>query len=242
MLARIRQTAALWLTLTAAPFPSGAALADGAVQRFRRTYELPEADRGATGLASLPFTLTLPGRHAEGPWPLVLLYSGFKARLGRDRTARGRCSGAEARPLPQMKASFYAAYADALAGHGYAVAQYDLPLLKYLQDSTEVALVPGILRWLGESPAPGGPFSARLDMSRVGVAGHSRGGKLATLALAGEATQREPACRQRPLVPANRADRVQGTAMHSGLPTWWTRSTTRSRRPSLPAARLRSRR
>ena len=93
-----------------------------------------------------------------------------------------------------MRASFYAAYADAMASHGYAVAQYDLPLLKYLQDSTEVALLPGILAWLRQLTAPGGVLSNQLDLSCMGLAGHSRGGKLATLALTGVLVAIASAC------------------------------------------------
>ena len=84
-----------------------------------------------------------------------------------------------------MKASFYAAYADALARHGYAVAQYDLPVLKMVQDSAELALFPGMLGWLQQLTSQEGELAGQLDVARLGVAGHSRGGKLATLTMTG---------------------------------------------------------
>ena len=42
----------------------------------------------------------------------------------------------------QMKASFYASYRTHLASWGYVVLQYDIPLLKYLQDTVEVHFTP----------------------------------------------------------------------------------------------------
>ena len=51
----------------------------------------------------------------------------------------------------------------------------------------QVALFPGIMRWLGQLTGPQGSLAGELDLGRVGVAGHSRGGKLAVLTMAGEA-------------------------------------------------------
>ena len=47
-------------------------------------------------------------------------------------------------------------------------------------------MFPGIVQWLDQlTSSPGSCYAGVLDLGRLGVAGHSRGGKLATLVLAG---------------------------------------------------------
>ena len=58
-------------------------------------YNLREADRAATGLQTLSVTLTLPpasvqaNRGQTHPWPLIVLYNGFKVPLSLE-PSRGR--------------------------------------------------------------------------------------------------------------------------------------------------------
>ena len=90
-----------------------------------------------------------------------------------------------------MRSGYYRLYARGLAAHGYVVAQYDLPVTKYVQDRDEAALAPHILRWLQDLTADTESregLHGLLDTSRVGVAGHSRGAKLATLVYAGKSS------------------------------------------------------
>ena len=53
----------------------------------RLLYHLTDADQAATGLRTLSVTLTLPpasDKAAGGqtrPWPLIILYNGFKVRV-----------------------------------------------------------------------------------------------------------------------------------------------------------------
>ena len=51
--------------------------------------------------------------------------------------------------------------------------------------AVQVALFPGILRWLEQLTAPQGQLAGSLDTAHVGLAGHSRGGKLAALVTTG---------------------------------------------------------
>ena len=86
----------------------------------------------------------------------------------------------------QMRSGYYRLYARGLAAHGYAVAQYDLPVTKFVQDRDEAALAPHMLQWLQDLTADSNAgLHGLLDFSHVGVAGHSRGAKLATLVYAG---------------------------------------------------------
>ncbi|KAK9826744.1 hypothetical protein WJX81_004019 [Elliptochloris bilobata] len=93
------------------------------------------------------------------PYPVVLFVSGFQAR-----------------------SHYYKAYAHFLASWGYVVVQYDAPWLRIIEDSTELAFLDGLLKKLrADSQAAASPLYQRLDLARLGVAGHSRGGKLAAL-------------------------------------------------------------
>jgi pimeloyl-ACP methyl ester carboxylesterase len=100
----------------------------------------------------------------------------------------------------QSRASMYRPLARRLASHGYAVLQYNAPLLKIVPDAEELPFLGAACGWLrrrvdggggggggpqeeGAPPsgAPLVPPSTQLDWGRAAVAGHSRGGKLAAL-------------------------------------------------------------
>ncbi len=85
-----------------------------------------------------------------------------------------------------MRASFYQAYAQRLAAWGFAVLQYDAPLLRIVEDVKELECLHCILVWLAaENERPGSCVYGKIDLASVGIAGHSRGGKLAALHFAG---------------------------------------------------------
>lgn len=98
--------------------------------------------------------------------------------------------GAHAHPRPrpapcQSRADWYTAYANQLASWGYAVAQYDTKFLTMPSVASELALLPRLLAWLSAASADAAsPLHAQLDLGQLLTAGHSRGGKLAALALA----------------------------------------------------------
>eukprot|EP00878_Enallax_costatus_P014916 GHUV01015616.1.p1 GENE.GHUV01015616.1~~GHUV01015616.1.p1 ORF type:complete len:207 (+),score=36.50 GHUV01015616.1:294-914(+) len=94
-----------------------------------------------------------------GPYPVVVFFNGF-----------------------QLSSTYYTTYVSQLASWGFAVVQYDLPLLTIVADAVELGYMPYLLKHLSSQPDAQG----LLDLSRLATAGHSRGGKLAALHLAGE--------------------------------------------------------
>ena len=114
-----------------------------------------------TAPAVAPAEPPLPGP----PYPVVLLLNGFQARAGQ-----------------------YAPLARRLASWGFLVAQYTLPPLTIVRDSVELGFAGQVLAWLrraAESEA-NPALHGRADLSRVLVAGHSRGAKLAALHYCGQ--------------------------------------------------------
>ncbi|KAK9806014.1 hypothetical protein WJX73_004922 [Symbiochloris irregularis] len=140
---------------------------------LRLVFPIPESTESA-GIQNLPLTVTIPEAPSTGAVesapdpqteasPVILFFSGFK-----------------------LKAAYYSKYAQGLAAQGYAVVQYDTPFLKLPNDATEVAWLPGLLSWLqAQTQDDSSPLHRRLDLARIGTAGHSRGGKLAALHIAG---------------------------------------------------------
>lgn len=95
----------------------------------------------------------------EPPFPVVFMFNAF-----------------------QTYASYYKDYVDHLASFGYIVVQYDTKKMMLMKDKAEAAFFPHLLDWLAQQhEETNGFLSGLVDMDRVGVAGHSRGGKLAAL-------------------------------------------------------------
>ena len=112
-------------------------------------------------LGALPVTVTYPAAPGPGSVAPVVLLSGFL-----------------------LAPADHAPYAERLASHGYLVVQYDAPPL--LPDTQELALLAPLRAALPALAARLPGFDAgALDASALGVAGYSRGGKLAALHLAG---------------------------------------------------------
>ena len=109
---------------------------------------------------------------------------------------------------------YYQAYAQQLSSWGFAVVQYDLPLFWIVKDGTEVCMqsvamqrqwhcplsyrrisvlcmkqvqyLEPLLEWLAhENASEDSRLHGMVDLDRIGVAGHSRGAKLAALHFAG---------------------------------------------------------
>ncbi|KIZ06195.1 chlorophyllase I [Monoraphidium neglectum] len=96
------------------------------------------------------------------PYPVLFLYPGF-----------------------QLRASFYGGYAERLASWGLAVVRYDTRLLDFVPAGVQTGYVTHLLEALAAiNSDPSSQWHQRLDLSRLGAAGHSRGGKLAALHLA----------------------------------------------------------
>lgn len=100
--------------------------------------------------------ITKPVLITPGSAPFVIIFNGFKC-----------------------PSRFYRLYAERLASWGYVVLQYDYSFIKTLDEKIEVGFVPFFMEWITEEGR-----AECVDVQRTAVAGHSRGGKLAGLALA----------------------------------------------------------
>eukprot|EP00882_Tetradesmus_deserticola_P022757 GHRQ01024706.1.p1 GENE.GHRQ01024706.1~~GHRQ01024706.1.p1 ORF type:complete len:349 (+),score=82.36 GHRQ01024706.1:130-1176(+) len=83
----------------------------------------------------------------------------------------------------QLRSAYYTPYARWLASWGYVCVQYDLALFHIVPDEVELGYLPYLLDYLQHQPS----IKGRLNLNRIGAAGHSRGGKLAALHLADDA-------------------------------------------------------
>lgn len=120
----------------------------------------------------LSVTITKPSRRwgsgdennavgRSAPFPVVVFFGGF-----------------------QMRLSYYKDYADHMASWGFLVVQYDTPFMSIITDKVELQFLDPLLDWLKEENNKWGGFVHDIvDLSRLGLAGHSRGGKLSALHL-----------------------------------------------------------
>lgn len=102
---------------------------------------------------------------SPAPYPLVLILHGF-----------------------QLSATQYQGYAERLASHGYVACLVDYPAGFVPNHVEAVRDVRGALDWLlARSQAAGDSLLGKIDPQRVGVMGHSLGGKLSVLAASDDA-------------------------------------------------------
>jgi dienelactone hydrolase len=123
------------------------------------------ADLALADGTTIPLTLYLPA--GAGPFPVVVFHHGF-----------------------QLDPALYASYGSHLASWGYVVVMPKMPGgLIGGPTHRELAIDLGaVLDWLdGNAAEPSGPLGGVADASRIGLAGHSLGGKISLLTAAGDA-------------------------------------------------------
>jgi len=125
-----------------------------------------ELDLAGTGI-----TLTIYLPDGDGPFPVIVFHHGF-----------------------QLETGLYASYGEHLASWGYVAVLPQMPggLLDSPNHRELKEYLLGILDWIDENAADAqGPLGGKVDPDRLGLAGHSMGGKISLLA----ATQdRRPLC------------------------------------------------
>jgi len=115
-------------------------------------------------LASTQFTITIYIPAGAGPFPVVALSPGF----GQPGTA-------------------YTPYAERLVSFGIIVLLRDDPGLGTVSTTATEQLVDEIKTWLpAENAKAAGPLFGKVDLTKVGLMGHSRGGQVSLLAAAGD--------------------------------------------------------
>lgn len=128
-------------------------------------YVMPKSTGCCDWSCHIKLTVTKPSGEAvahdlvnrEPPFPVVFMFNGF-----------------------QTYARWYEEYVHHLVSYGYVVVQYDTKKVFFLADKVEMAFFPHLLSWAQERNAePGSFLFGLMDFERVGVSGHSRGGKLA---------------------------------------------------------------
>lgn len=107
----------------------------------------------------VPLAIYLPV--SDEPSPVIVLTHGF-----------------------MLQPSMYASYGEHLASWGYAVVMPDLPgdIITQKTHRELGDLLAGVVDWVEAGASqPGNPLLGRVDASRIGLAGHSLGGKLSLL-------------------------------------------------------------
>lgn len=133
-----------------------------------------DMDPAATGCrgdqCDVRVTVSVPNLAADAedpdrpaPFPVIIFVNGF-----------------------QLKVTSYRAYADILTSWGYAVVQYQVPTklipIGVINDRDELKFFEPLLDALKEKNEDDSqPFKGLLNLNRIGIAGHSRGAKLALL-------------------------------------------------------------
>eukprot|EP00879_Flechtneria_rotunda_P018933 GHRR01019874.1.p1 GENE.GHRR01019874.1~~GHRR01019874.1.p1 ORF type:complete len:411 (+),score=59.16 GHRR01019874.1:128-1234(+) len=132
------------------------------VVKITTPLQLPEGSEcGSSCTLDVQIHIPVAGAGAgcsAAPYPVVLFFSGF-----------------------QLSSTYYTPYVKRLASWGFAVVQYNIALFHIVADRVEVGFMPFLLRHLERHPDTAGV----LDLTHLATAGHSRGGKLAALHLAG---------------------------------------------------------
>ncbi|KAF5842341.1 hypothetical protein DUNSADRAFT_7655 [Dunaliella salina] len=154
----------LLLMMWGATMDSGGEAFTDSVQSVSRDLEVHEC--GGRKACKLNLMITFYSGLPAAPVPVVLFLTGF-----------------------QMPRSWYNSYAEQLASNGrYLVVQYETSssiVKPLIPDQIEVQFFPQLLSFVaGEASDSASPLYNRADVSRVGLMGHSRGAKLAALALA----------------------------------------------------------
>lgn len=137
------------------------------------TFPVPKDLQQGLG-KTLPIFLTIPTKCAtedssspSSPFPLLIFYNGF-----------------------QLQAKYYRRIVKHAASWGYVVLQYNLPQFSLAPAILEVEAFNPILGWVDEqNKNKTSPLYGRVDVSKVVLSGHSRGGKIAALNYGNNPTQ-----------------------------------------------------
>ena len=117
-----------------------------------------EVDRGILP-TNIPLTLYLP--QEAGPFPVVIFHHGF-----------------------ELNVALYASYGEHLASWGYVVVMPQMPG-GFIGGPNHVELkdyLIALMDWVqANAAAPDGPLQGKVDPDRIGLAGHSLGGKISLL-------------------------------------------------------------
>jgi dienelactone hydrolase len=111
---------------------------------------------------SVPLTIYLPG--VDGPCPVIVFHHGF-----------------------QLETGLYASYGEHLASWGYVAILPQMPggLLDSPNHRELKEFLLGVMDWIDSNAGDAqGPLRGKADAARLGLAGHSMGGKIALLAAA----------------------------------------------------------
>ena len=137
---------------TCAPLPDPGAA--GEVTFTYSSYDLELED----GIRPPTAAITMYVPNGEGPFPVVVFHHGF-----------------------QLGTELYASYGDHLASWGYLVVMPEMPggLIGGPNHVDLKEYLITVLDWLeGEAGATEGPLVGKIDLERIGLAGHSLGGKI----------------------------------------------------------------
>ncbi|EFN59881.1 hypothetical protein CHLNCDRAFT_153950 [Chlorella variabilis] len=141
-----------------------------APQSWQPDFPVPSDLQAVQLPAKLRLNVTMPDCPATAeqafgpaPSPVLFFFNGFMNRAG-----------------------WYHRLMQRAASWGLVTVQYDTPFFPLLTVAAEVQLFPYLLQWVADQgDDPASPLYGRADMASVAVGGHSRGGKLATLAFTG---------------------------------------------------------
>ncbi len=147
------------------------------------------ADAGSAD-AGAPPTVTDPRQ--AGPFPIVGTVSGKVVRSGRETPFTALLPNKTPAPLVlflpgfQLKADAYAPLHEYVASQGFVVVRADPPA-GLLQGADHLEMTSDAIAVLDEVTSATGLLAGKVDAARVGLFGHSLGGKVATMVAARDA-------------------------------------------------------
>lgn len=167
------------------------ATADAAISDAARTDVAPDAGLADQGVVNAVADPELPGPYASTRVDAMVQVTATMNRFGVScllPEGAGPFAAVLVAHGFQLAPSQYDGYVQRLASFGYLACNVDFPASFRADHAANAQDIRGTIDWLvTEHTRAGGPLEGRVDLARIGVTGHSLGGKVTLLAAVNDA-------------------------------------------------------